>query len=103
MKIYVGKLPRDITERGIRNLFKEYGYVHNVIMLDYHIINHVYSAAYVEMPEEKEALTAIKTLDGILYDGNMISVHKARSRVKDRRKSGRGGGRRSTDFPEEKS
>lgn len=77
MKILARNLSRKTTEDELRALFEPFGEIEN--------LNLVYDAktgkskgfGFVEMPNSKEALTAIKRLNNQNVDGNRIRVKKA--------------------------
>jgi RNA recognition motif-containing protein len=101
MKIYVGKLSTEITEKELENLFKPYGHITSIYIRKDH--NHGVDFRYglIEMPVKKQALVAIEALNGRQENGTELSVHLARIGPKDRRRSERDGGRRSYDPLEE--
>lgn len=91
-KIYVGNLSYDTTEDQIRELFTAIGEVESVsLIIDRHS-GRSKGFAFVEMPKEEEAKTAISQLNGQQIDGRTMSVSEARPR-EDRRPSGGGYGR----------
>ena len=51
------------------------------------------------MPNDREAIKAMEALYGSTIRGETIKLNQARTGPKDRRHSGRGGGRRLTDPP----
>lgn len=77
MKILARNLSRKTTEDDLRALFEPFGEIKS--------LNLVYDAetgkskgfGFVEMPDSKEALTAIKKLNNQNVDGNRIRVKKA--------------------------
>ncbi len=97
MKIFVGKLTGEILEEDLRLLFQPYGYITAVqILKDYHR-GGKFMYGILEMPVKKQAVAAIKALDGEILKGLKITVHPARMGLKTRRGQGRGGGRRNSD------
>jgi len=91
MNIYVGNLPYSITEEDLKQAFEAFGKVTSV-----NIIKDKYSGrsrgfAFVEMPAESEAQSAIDGLNGKELKGRELNISKARPRQKDRR----GGGNRN--------
>jgi len=103
MKIYVGVLSSDFTEKELQLLFREFGHVTSVYIWKSSEDgdNHLYGL--IEMPVKKQALSAIESLNGKKMKGITLSVHPARFGSKNRRRTGRPGGRRSSDPPEEKN
>ena len=102
MKIFAGKLPKDITEEDLRSTFEEYGHVTSVYIIRENKDGDDYLYGLIEMPVNKQANLAIESLDGKEMKGVKLSIHEARVGLKDRRRSGRGGGRRKDDSPEAK-
>ncbi len=102
MKIYVGVLSSDMTEIKLKSLFQTYGHVTSAYILKESQNGQYLLYGLVEMPVKKQALSAIKSLEGIKLDGITLSIHPARMGSRNRRRSGRSGGRRTYDPPEEK-
>jgi RNA recognition motif-containing protein len=101
MKIYVGTLSSEFTEERLQDLFREYGHVTSVYIWKSSENGDNFLYGLIEMPVKKQALSAIESLDGKKVMGLKLSVHPARYGYKNRRRSGRIGGRRKTDPPEE--
>lgn len=97
MKIFVGKLPMLTGEEELQKLFVQYGHVTSVYIRRESENGNNFYYGMVEMPVKKQALAAIKALNGKKYNGHLLIVHEARTGLKNRRHSGRGGGRRSYD------
>ncbi|RLC58453.1 MAG: hypothetical protein DRH89_01090 [Candidatus Cloacimonadota bacterium] len=89
MEIFIGNICKKINQDHLRERLEEFGRVESIKVED--------KIAFVEMPFENEAESAIINLDNSNLDGIIISVHQARYGISDRRKSGRVGGRRSKD------
>lgn len=90
MNIYVGNLPKSITEEIVRDLFKEYGEVSEVKLIKDQYSGELRGFGFVEMPAKADAQKAIAEIDETEIDGRKIIVNEARPR-KDRPG---GGGRR---------
>ena len=91
MNIYVGDLSYEVSTEDLRQAFEAYGEVSVA-----NIIKDKYSGqprgfAFVEMPNDGEAQTAIENLNGKDLSGRQIKVSEARPR-EDRGGSGRRGG-----------
>lgn len=97
MKIYAGMLLEDIEETELREIFKKHGNVKSVEIHQESIVGGYFRYGLIEMPNKIEAWAAIQALDGYELKGVLLSVHPARAGAEDRRKPGRGGGRRRTD------
>jgi RNA recognition motif-containing protein len=102
MKIYVGALSSDMTEKELKSLFQTYGHVTSVYILKESENGQFFFYGLVEMPVKKQALLAIESLDGKKQNGMTLSIHPARMGHRNRRRSGRAGGRRNNDPPDEK-
>jgi RNA recognition motif-containing protein len=87
MKLYVGSLDFQTTQKELEDLFATVGQVESV-----NIITDKYSGrskgfGFVEMPDEAKAKEAISTLNGKTLGGRMIMVNEARPK-KDRNSGG---------------
>ena len=89
MKIFIGNFCEGISQDQLRERLEEFGQVESVRIEN--------KMAFAEMPFKSEAESAIINLDKSVLDGITLSVHKARFSKTERRKVGRGGGRRSQD------
>ncbi len=97
MNIYVGNLPRDISEEELRTAFAAFGQVQNVSIIRDRFSGEPRGFAFVEMPGKAEAAAAIDGLNGKDLKGQKLIVNEARPRTDDRRggrPGGGGGGRR---------
>ena len=103
MKIFIGNLSSEANEAELRKRFEKYGQVDSVTILESLLSSEDEKGmGFVEMPEEKRALKAIKKMNRKKLFGAKLNVHQARSATNDRRSKKRGGGRRSTDSTEKK-
>ena len=91
--IYVGNLSYDATEDDLREAFSQYGAVSTVNIVKDRQTGRPRGFAFVEMPDGKEAGTAIKELNLSRISGRSITVNQARPKA-DRPRRG-GGHRRS--------
>ena len=94
--IYVGNLSFSATEDMLRSLFKKYGAVERVNVVTDRDTGQARGFAFVEMPNDGEALKAMNALNGFDLEGRTLSVNEARPKT-DRPRSerpGGGGGRR---------
>jgi len=91
--IYVGNLPRTITEDEIREAFSQHGEVSDVNVIKDRETGRPRGFAFVEMPNGAEAATAIKELNLKEIGGRTATVNEARPKRTDRPRRG-GGGRR---------
>ena len=100
MNIYVGNLPKTVTEDSIREKFAQFGEVTEVKIIKDHLTGELRGFAFVEMPSKTDAESAIQSMNGAEMDGSKLVVNQARPR-KDRpggggsrQRSGGGGGYR---------
>lgn len=78
-KIYVGNLPFRTTETEVRELFAQYGTVHDVRLITDRETGRPRGFGFVEM-DEGEADAAIQALDGTEMGGRNLRVNEARER-----------------------
>ena len=90
MKIYVGNLSSDVTDETIREAFESFGQVTSAKVIKDKYTGQSRGFGFVEMVEQTQAQTAIKSLNGKELLGKEISVSEARPR----RDEGRTGGGR---------
>jgi RNA recognition motif-containing protein len=90
MNIYVGKLPYEISEAELTELFKEHGEVTSVKIIIDKYTGRSKGFGFVEMPKEAEAKKAINGLNGAEVKGKNIIVNEAIERT-ERRSKFRGG------------
>ena len=87
MKIYVGNLSYVVTEDDIEHLFMAYGKVDSVSIVPDKMSG--LPSGFVEMPDETEARTAIRNIDGIEMIGHTINLRIRDKKSERRIKSGR--------------
>ncbi|KXS09286.1 hypothetical protein M427DRAFT_149943 [Gonapodya prolifera JEL478] len=73
-RVYVGRLPRDTTERELERLFREFGRVRET--------NIKAGFAFIEYEDPRDAQDAVKELDGARFLGERIIVEHARGERK---------------------
>lgn len=101
MKIFIGNLSSEATEEELKKSFEKFGQVDSVTVLGSLLDTEDEAGmGFIEMADEGQARKAIKKLNQKILFGAKLNVHEARSAATDRRVSGRGGGRRNTDLPE---
>jgi cold-inducible RNA-binding protein len=89
--IYVGNLSFDTGEDALRQAFSQHGEVSAVNIIKDRETGRPRGFAFVEMPNNNEAATAIKELNLREIDGRSITVNEARPKTD---KPRRGGGPR---------
>jgi RNA recognition motif-containing protein len=89
MRIYVGGLPFEASERDLRSAFEAFGEVASVDIVRDKLTQQSRGFGFVEMRARSEALSAIDGLNDTKLRGRMISVSEARPRSDDGQGSGR--------------
>jgi len=82
MTIYVGNINYSLTEEDIRNIFEVMGKVESVKIVQDKRSGKSKGYGFIEMPDKKEAMEAIKTLDGKEVSGRNLRVLKAHTTKK---------------------
>jgi len=90
MNIYVGNLSSNVTDETIREAFESFGQVTSAKVIKDKYTGQSRGFGFVEMVEQTQAQTAIKSLNGKELLGKEVSVSEARPR----RDEGRTGGGR---------
>ncbi len=94
MNIYVGNLSPDVTDEAVRKAFESFGEVTSAKVITDKYSGQSRGFAFVEMPGQTEAKTAIETLNGKELQGKQMSVGEARPR----KDSGGSGGRGRMEY-----
>lgn len=103
MKLFVGRLPYEVTEENLRELFEKFGSVSSAKVVMDRYTGRSRGFGFVEMSDESEAKEAMDKLDGSEVMGRTIVVKEAneseggerrefRPRTGDRENRGGGGG-----------
>jgi RNA recognition motif-containing protein len=97
MNIFVAKLDFSTTSESLRAAFEQYGEVSSAKVITDHFSGKSKGFAFVEMPNDDEANTAIEALNDSEMDGRTIVVKEATPKEDrgDRRGGGGGGFNRS--------
>ncbi len=93
MNIYVGNLSFEVSEENLRQAFEAFGQVSSASIVKDKYSGQSRGFGFVEMPDQSEAQTAIKNLNGKELLGRNMNVNEARPRT-DRGGSGGQGGHR---------
>lgn len=88
MNIFIASLPFQLEESDIKELFEDYGEVTSVKLITDRETGRKRGFGFVEMPNQEEALSAIKAMDQTEIYERTISVTQAEDR-----KQGGGGNR----------
>ena len=94
MRIFVGNLSRDANDADLQALFQTFGEVTKVEIVRDKYTGDPRGFAFVEMPGEAEAKTAIQDLNKKDFKGRDLTVNEARPREQRSDEGGRGGGGR---------
>jgi RNA recognition motif-containing protein len=81
MNIYVGNLSSDVADETIREAFESFGQVISAKVIKDKYTNQSRGFGFVEMPEQSQAQTAIRSLNGKELQGKEMSVSEARPRT----------------------
>jgi RNA recognition motif-containing protein len=91
-KLYVGNLPFNATDDGVRALFSAHGTVEKVSLITDRDTGRPRGFGFVEM-SNADAARAMQALNGADFDGRALKVNEAQDR--ERSGGGGGGGQRS--------
>jgi len=93
--LFVGNLSFQTTESELNELFKPFGQVTRVTLVKDRETGRARGFAFVEMPNDEDAVKAIAGLDGKPVGGRNLKVNEARPKDTSRppRSSGSGGKR----------
>ena len=83
MEIFVGSLPFKITEAGLKELFEAYGEVRSAKIILDKFTRQNKGFGFVDMPNDSEALAAIKALDKSTVLDREIIVNKSEPKKED--------------------
>jgi RNA recognition motif-containing protein len=96
--IYVGNLPRTATEASLKSLFVTFGEVGAVKFIKDRFTQEFRGFGFVEMPNDEEAVNAINSLNGQVFEGNSLRINEARPQENRPRTGGFGDRPRSGGF-----
>jgi len=85
MFIYVGNLSVETEQQDLQNQFEQYGSVTSVNILTDEISGNPLGFAFVEMPQEDEALRAVSSLDRTRIRDRIVMVCETTARLERRR------------------
>ena len=86
MKLYVGNLSYSVNEDDLREMFSAFGEIASAELIKDRMSGQSKGFGFVEMPNNSEADTAIKTLNGKMNDGRSLKVNQAQPKSDDRNK-----------------
>lgn len=90
MNIYLGNLPRTITEDQIRDFVSQFGEVTSIKIIMDRITNAPRGFAFIEIPSSDEAKKFIEECNGNMFEGRRLVVSEARKRENNDRGGDRG-------------
>ncbi|HFQ89890.1 MAG TPA: RNA-binding protein [Desulfobulbus sp.] len=85
MNIYVGQLPFSVGEEDLKELFSEFGEIASINMVTDRYSGRPKGFAFVDMPNNSEADTAIKALNRSMLKGREIKVNQVQPQKKNKR------------------
>ena len=80
MNIYVGQLPYNVSEDELKDLFTPFGEIASLNLIKDKFSGRSKGFAFVDMPNNSEADTAIKALNKSMLKGREIKVNQAEVR-----------------------
>ena len=81
MKIYVGNLSPDSTEQNLRDLVTPFGTPDSVSLVMDKATGKAKGFGFVEFGKEEEGKAAIAGLNGKDFEGKILTVNEARSKM----------------------
>jgi RNA recognition motif-containing protein len=80
MNLYIGNLPFQVREQELQDLFGQFGEVSSVKVVMDRVTGRSKGFAFVEMPNDNEAQSAIDGLNGKPFKERALTVNQARPR-----------------------
>jgi len=84
MNIYIANLNYSVNDAELKELFQEYGEVSSAKVITDRETGRSRGFGFVEMPNDAEALKAIKALNEAEYNGKVIAVNVAKPKTEKR-------------------
>ncbi len=85
MNIYVGQLPYDVSESDLKEIFSEFGEIASVNLIMDRFSGRSKGFGFIDMPNNSEADTAIKSLNKTMLKGREIKVNQVQPQKRDKR------------------
>src|SRR5262247_1568378 len=95
MKLYVGNLSFETTEKDIQDLFQQHGTVNEVHLMMDRFTSKSRGFAFVTMNDGAQANAAMSGLNGRELNGRTLTVNEARPREERSRPRSNSNGKRS--------
>jgi len=93
MNIYIGNLPKEVTDQELQDLFSAHGRVSSAKAIKDMFSGEGKGFGFVEMSSDAEAKKAIEALNLYDFKGKKIAVNEARPKTDNRRGGPSRGGR----------
>ncbi|MFC1452288.1 RNA recognition motif domain-containing protein [Verrucomicrobiota bacterium] len=84
VEVYVGNLSYEISEKDLIKTFEQYGTVASARLIENKSSGRSKGYGFVEMADQEQARTAIRSLNGKEIKGRAIVVNEAKSHARDR-------------------
>jgi len=84
MNIYIANLSYSVNDADLNALFQEFGEISSARVITDRVTGKSRGFGFVEMPNEAEALKAIKELNETEHEGKTIVVNAAKPKVEKR-------------------
>lgn len=81
MNLFVTNISRTVNEEALRGLFTEFGQVSSVKIIGDKYTGESKGFAFVDMPNDNEATSAINKLGNAQFFGRRLMVSKARPKT----------------------
>jgi RNA recognition motif-containing protein len=91
VKLFVGNLPHEMTEAGLRELFAEAGHVASAKIITDRHTGQPRGFGFVEMETKLEGQKAISMINGRNVEGRALAVNEARPQQRSGSFGNRGG------------
>jgi RNA recognition motif-containing protein len=92
MKLFVGNIAPEVTEKELRETFTQFGDVEQLKIVFDKFTQESRNFGYVKMADPEAGISAIKKLNGKKYKGQKLQVNQARTHVRGRKGNNRRNG-----------
>lgn len=80
MKLFVARLDYGVTSDALRSVFEDFGTVSSCSVVNDRETGQSRGFAFVEMPNQQEAMTAMREVNGMEFRGREVVVKQAEDR-----------------------
>ena len=84
MKIFIGQISLEATEKELRKAFEKYGLVDSIELIKDKYTGESRGFGFAWMPDDSQAQAAMNGLNGKMFKGQILQINEARTRIKDR-------------------